>query len=212
MKKIVVILNFTKVLTLTFLFAACVSCGGNGGKGSSNGDDNASDSAKNSPGTAGTPEAITNIAVVQIDSVVQNYDMYHDMKAELEQKAKKMEAEFTSKASAFQRDVNDFQSNAEKGLITRSQAEETQQKLGRRQQELEETGNKMRQELAEEEGVMLRKINDALMKYIKKYNETRKFSLILNNAAVLYSVPSMDVTQEILKGVNEEYISTKTSK
>ncbi|MDR2563346.1 MAG: OmpH family outer membrane protein [Prevotellaceae bacterium] len=210
MKKLVVILNFTKILALTCIVAGSLSCGGNSGSNNSNEQSQTSDSLnKTQNGVANNPEAISNIAIIQVDSVVQNYDMYHDMKAEFEKKANKMQAEFSTKANAFQRDYADFQEKVEKGLMTRSQAEETDLKLRRRREDLEATGNKMQQELAEEEGVMLRKINDALMKYINKYNETKRYSLILNNAMVLYGVPSMDVTQEILKGINEEYIANK---
>ena len=212
MKKLVVIFNLTKILAITFIVAGSLSCGGNADSNGSNGQNKTLDSLNGTQAkTANTPDAIANIAIVQVDSVVQNYDMYHDMKAKFEQKAGKMQAEFTSKANALKRDYADFQEKYEKGLMTRSQAEETQQKLSRRQEDLEATGNKMQQELAEEESVMLRKINDALMKYINKYNETKRYSLILNNAMVLYGVSSMNVTQEILKGINEEYIANKAT-
>lgn len=204
--------NFTKILLLMFIAAGSLSCGENAGSQNANEQNKSADSLNpEQTKQINSPEAINNIAIVQVDSVVQNYDMYHDMKNEFEQKANKMQAEFSSKAKAFERDYADFQEKFEKGLMTRSQAEETQLKLRRRQEDLEATGNKMQQELAEEEGVMLRKINDALLKYINKYNETKKFALILNNATVLYGVPSMNVTQEILKGINEEYIAGKAS-
>lgn len=151
------------------------------------------------------------IAFVRADSVMLSYDMYHDMKAEFEQKAKKMEAEFSSKARTFQNEYADFQEKYQKGLMTRSEAEEKGQKLQRRQEDLESTGAKMRQDLAEEEAVMMRKINDAVMKYIEKYNEEKKFSLILNNATVLYGNPSMDITQDILIGLNKEYTASKAT-
>ena len=148
---------------------------------------------------------IAGIAFLKADSVIQNYDLYHDLEAEFEKMAKQKETEFSGKAKALQRDINDFQEKYEKGLMTRSTAEEQSQKLQRRQQDLETTGTKMREQLAEEQAVMLRKIQDALLKYIEKYNADKKYSLILNSSTILYGSSVMDITQDILKGLNEEY-------
>lgn len=167
-------------------------------------------------GQATTTDSIMvnkDIAYVQIDSLVSSYDMYHDLKSEYENEAKKKETEFVSKTRSFQRELEDYQEKATKGLITRSQAEQMEQGLQRRQQDLEVTGQKMRQELAEKEGVMMRQIYDAIMKYVTTFNETRNYSLILStsgNATVLYGHPSMNITGELIIGLNEEYIKNRS--
>jgi len=204
MKKIT---TFSKLLLLVTLLFTAVACNSGNGNANTN-QTNSSDGTKTTQTTQ-----ITNIAFVRVDSVIQNYDMYHELKAEFEQKAKKLEADFATKVRTLEQDMAKFNEEYEKMLITRSQAEERAQKLQLRQQELrDETGPMMRAELAEEENVMLRRINDALLKYIEKYNEDKQYSLILNSATILTGNPAMDITSDILKGLNEEYIAGKAKK
>lgn len=192
------ILNFMKAFAFVLLLSLGMSCNSNNG------------SSTETPKVDGSlPAGAVNIAYVQVDSVIKNYDMYHDKTAEFEKKAKAMEAEFSAKVQSFQKDAADFQEKVEKGLVTRSQGEELQVKLQRRQQDLETTRNKMTSDLGEQESVILRQIQDALLKYIDKYNQDKKYTLILNGATVLYGLPAMNITDDIVKGMNEEYIAGK---
>jgi Skp family chaperone for outer membrane proteins len=67
-------------------------------------------------------------------------------------------------------------------------------------------------ELSEEEGVMSRKVIDAIQVYVEKYNVDKKYALILNAATIIVGTPSMDITSEILNGLNQEYIANKVKK
>ena len=68
--------------------------------------------------------------------------------------------------------------------------------------------DKMMQELAEEEAVMMNKISDAIMQYVKKYNAEKKYSMIISTQGantVLIADPALNITDDLLKGLNEEY-------
>ena len=63
--------------------------------------------------------------------------------------------------------------------------------------------------------VMNNQIADAIKTYIQKYNEEKKFAMILTCQAgqpVLVADPSLDITNEVLAGLNAEYVKTKNSK
>lgn len=203
MKNVSVILNIVLVVAVAILFVLYFS--GNGKSGAAN--------TTNSQGDSTI--VIKDIAYVQVDSLVNKYDLYHDLRAEFEKNAKQMDAEFTAKGRSFQKELQDYREKAEKGLITRSQAEQIEQNLQRRQADLEKTGQEMQAKLAEQERVMMNQIIDNMMKYINKYNETKKYSLILNTSAVnttiLYGHPSMNITEDIIKGLNEEYIQNRSN-
>jgi outer membrane protein len=194
------------ILTAFVLIAACNS--------------GANNTANNTPAsdntTASSPQEktrITDIAYIRVDSLIQHYDMYHDFRTELEKKAKKLQSEFDSKVKAWQKDMTTFNEKVEKMLLTHSQQEEQGQQLQMRQKELMEvTAPKLREELMEEETVMNRSINDAIQKYVDRYNADRNYALILNGAVVLSGNKSMDITAEILKGLNQEYIANKATR
>ena len=99
-----------------------------------------------------------------------------------------------------------------KGLLTRSQAETQQQALLQREQDLRNLTGQKQMEMQEEEAVMLRRVMDAIQTYLNEYNETHNYALILSTSGsnpVIVGNPSLDITNDVLKGLNEEYIQSK---
>ena len=81
----------------------------------------------------GTAAPQGSIVYVQLDSLVNQYDMYNDLKSELESKVQAVQEDLTKKGRSFESAVKDFQTKIDKGLLTRSQAEEQQQRLVERE-------------------------------------------------------------------------------
>jgi outer membrane protein len=186
-------------LILTVAVAAIIcSCAANG---NTNGAQQANAESK-------TPAAQGGIVYIQLDSLVNQYDMYNDLKSELESKVQAVQEDLTKKGRSFESAVKDFQAKIDKGLLTRSQAEEQQQKLVEREQNLQGLSQQKQMELAEEEAVMMRRVMDAIQTYITKYNQDKGYALILS-VPVLAGDPSLNITQDILAGLNEEYIKSK---
>ena len=54
---------------------------------------------------------------------------------------------------------------------------------------------------------------DSIKTYVKKYNETHQYALILTTSTttqvVMEGNVSLDITQDVLAGLNEEYIKTR---
>ena len=186
-------------LILTVAVAAIIcSCAANG---NTNGAQQANAESK-------TPAAQGGIVYIQLDSLVNQYDMYNDLKSELESKVQAVQEDLTKKGRSFESAVKDFQAKIDKGLLTRSQAEEQQQKLVEREQNPQGLSQQKQMELAEEEAVMMRRVMDAIQTYITKYNQDKGYALILS-VPVLAGDPSLNITQDILAGLNEEYIKSK---
>ena len=175
--------------------------------------------ATGNTGTAQTAEAAQttaaqgSIVYIQLDSLVNQYDMFNDLRSELESKAQAIQDDLTKKGRSFESAAKDFQAKIEKGLLTRSQAEEQQQKLAERQQNLQNLSQQKQYELAEEEAVMSRKVMDAVHTYLKKCNEEKGYAMIITTSAATNTVivgnPALDITQDVLAGLNNEYIKSK---
>lgn len=151
-------------------------------------------------------------AWVNIDSLINNYDMYFDMQKELEESGRKSEAELTSKSRDFEREATDFQNKVQKGLVTRSEAERLQQTLAGKEQELYRFRDELRAKIAEEQQVKLRLIQVSITDFLVEYNKTKGYHVILSSTfggPLLYGHPSLDITQDVLKGLNEKYSSNK---
>lgn len=153
------------------------------------------------------------VVYIQIDSLINQYDMFNDLRSELESKATKIQNDLNKRSRAFENDAKDFEEKLNKGLLTRSQAESMQSSLLQRQQELQNYSQQKQLEMAEEENVMINKVMDAIKTYVKKYNETHQYALILTTSATTQVVMegnlTLDITQDILVGLNEEYIKNR---
>ena len=152
------------------------------------------------------------IVYVNIDSLVRGYDMYFDLQKEFEATAKKKDGDFSAKMRKFESDARDFQEKVEKGLVTRSQAQQLQEGLAARQQELQDLQQRLQMELAEEEAVMLRRIQSNIQSHVKEYNAEKGYGLILStsgSSVVLHGNPGLNITAEVLKGLNESYVKAK---
>ncbi|RPH34059.1 MAG: OmpH family outer membrane protein [Bacteroidales bacterium] len=154
-------------------------------------------------------------AWVNIDTLINNYDMYFDMQKVLEESGRKSEAELSTKSRDFEREAGDFQNKVQKGLVTRSQAEQLQQVLAGKEQELYRLRDELRARLAEEQQVKLRQIQQSINDYLVEYNKEKGYHIILSSTfggPLLYGHPALDITQEVMKGLNEKYISERKDK
>jgi len=164
----------------------------------------------------GEMAAAGDIVYVQIDSLVNQYDMFNDLKSELESKAQTIQSDLTKRSRAFENDVKDFQQKVQKGLITRSQAETQQQQLAMREQELQNYANQKQVEMQEEEQVLYRRVFDALNSYLIKMNQEKGFAMIISTSSatntILLGDSGLDITMMVVAGLNDEYIKTKAKR
>ena len=155
------------------------------------------------------------IVFFNIDKVVENYDMANDLRSVVETKVSGIQAEIDRRGNKLQKDVNDFQNKIEKGLLTRSVAEVQQQKLQQQQNDYQQYAMRKQQEMAEEQQVMLNQIMNAISEYVQAYNAEKQYALILATSGdilttpVVTGNPTLDITDEILAGLNAEYVKTK---
>lgn len=148
------------------------------------------------------------IAYVNLDSLLANYKMTEDKSAEIQEKASALEKQFNDKQKSFERRVKDFQNKAEKGLETRAKLAEIQQSLAVEEQNLLQTSEQLRLQLAEEQAVMNRQLLEAVQTYLVEYNKEHGYLYILANSFggnILLADPSLDITSEVLEGLNAAY-------
>ncbi|HOK61996.1 MAG: OmpH family outer membrane protein [Tenuifilum sp.] len=166
---------------------------------------------KGTEGNAVLTEQFT-AAWVNMDTLMNSYDMYFDMKKELEESGRKKEADLNAKSRSFEKEAYDFQDKVQKGLLTRSEAQQLQTNLAAKEQQLYQLRDEMRMQLAEEEQVKLRLIHNSIIEYLKEYNADKGYHLILSNTfggPLLYGNPANDITKEVLEGLNKKYAADK---
>lgn len=175
-------------------------------------------SSKESQDSGSEVGAIAEGSVVyfNLDRVMAEYDMANDLSAVVQSKAQSIQDEINRKGNKLQKEVNDFQNKIEKGLLTRSVAEVQGNKLQQQQNDFNYYAAQKQQEMAEEQQVMLNQIGDAIKSFIDSFNAKAGYAAIISTqgdilpAPVVAGDPSLDITDTIIAGLNEEYVKTKS--
>ena len=165
-------------------------------------------------------------AIVYIDMtrVMAEYDMANDLRAVVETKVSEIQAEITRRETNLANAVAKYQDKAQKGLMTRSVAEVEAEKLQKQEIEFTNYANQKNNEINEELLVMNNQINDAIATFVAKYNKEKQYAMILLSQGdanddgivtlgtpVLTADPSLDITNDVLAGLNAEYIASKNA-
>ena len=152
------------------------------------------------------------IVYVDLDRILTEYDMANDLRSVVETKVQNIQAEVNRRGKKLENDVIEFQNKIDKGLMTRSVAEVQGQKLQQQEAEFNNYAAQKQQEIQEEQVVMMNQLGDAIQTFLQKYNEQKQFAMILTNsggAPVITADAALDITDDVLAGLNEEYIKSK---
>lgn len=149
------------------------------------------------------------IAYVNVDSILINYGLAQEMNSSLESKQANLKAKLDKEVADFQKEAQVFQDKVQKGIyLTQQRAEEAQQKLMMRQQELQQLESDYSNQLAYEQQKMNTQLFDSISNYIKVINTPEKYQIILAHSVasnILYGSEELDITTQVLKGLNERY-------
>ena len=195
MKKIFA--NLSKVVGVLLIAATVISC------------------AKEQPKTSTSVTTSTNkseaIVYVNSDSLLNNYEYFKDVKNVFQEKSKKAQADLTAKGTAFQREVAQYQQNASN--LSADERNSTEQRLARKQQELAAFNQTAGNALANEEAVENEKLYNKVSEFLKGFAKTKGYKMVLTyskaNPTVLFADESLDVTKEVLAGLNDVYKKEK---
>ena len=158
------------------------------------------------------------IVYFNLDRVLNEYDLANDLRSVVESKAQGIQEEVNRRGNKLQNDVNSFQEKINKGLITRSVAEVQGQKLEQQRNDFNNFANQKNQEIAEEQQVMMNNIGDAIKTFLDKYASDNSYAMVIATQGDILPAPvaaadsSLDVTDDIIVKLNDEYVKTKSKK
>ena len=155
------------------------------------------------------------IVFFNMDKVMEGYDMANDLNSVFETKTSGIQAEIDRRGKKLEKDMTDFQNKVDKGLLTTSVAQAQYQKIQQQQQDYQQYVVRKQQEMGEEQQVMMNQIANAIAEYVEEYNAEHQYALILATAGPILSTPvvtgdpKLDITEDLLAGLNAAYIKTK---
>ena len=157
------------------------------------------------------------IVYFNLDRILDEYDMANDLRSVAETKINSINQEVNRRGTKLEKDTKAFQDKINKGLMTQSVAEVQYRKLQEQQASFQQYAAQKQQEIAEEQAVMMNQIADAIKTFVDEFNARKGYAMILTTqgdimpAPVVTADPSLDITDELLEGLNEAYVKSKAA-
>lgn len=152
------------------------------------------------------------LAYVEVDSLLTQYEFCIKEKAALEAKSKQYEAQINAKMSQFQKASVDFQQKVQSGAFTsQAQGEAAQQRLIRLQQEGAKLQQDVQQRMLKAQEKFNKTLRDSVQSFLKDYNREKHYDMIISKQGdnVLYANDKLDITKEIVDGLNKRFKNRK---
>lgn len=190
-----------KIGFATLIAVTVFSC--NQGTGTTN---KASDTSLIAPAS---PE----IVYINSDSLLENYEYFKEIRANLEAKAQKAQDDLQSRSLAFQREIADYQQKAP--TMSAAERQSTEERLARKQDELARHQQNASASFAQDEADENEKLYTKITQYLKEHAQKNGYKYVLTystaNPSVLYADSSLEITQEVLTALNEAYAKEKAN-
>lgn len=161
-------------------------------------------------GAGDTTAVDLKIAYINSDTVLKYYEYLKVNKQQLEAKTKKMDQDYRNRAMGLQSEIQAYQRNV--NSMTLGQVRATEEDLGKKQQNLQMYQQSLAQQLMEEEAKLNKELYDRVTAFLKKYGQERGLQVVLKYdpaSDVLFGGPGLDISQDVIKGLNDEYQAEK---
>lgn len=148
-------------------------------------------------------------AYVDTSVLMKEYTEANDIEAKYKAKAQEKGRQLEAEVNRFKKDAANFQSQAQAN--GQAWAQEEGAKLQKRQQQLEMAQQSLSQQLQQEGGTEMDSLITNVKREIKAYGKEKGYAYIFGSgepASVLYAEDKYNITNEIVKLLNDKYKSS----
>ncbi len=152
------------------------------------------------------------LAYIMEDSLMEHYQLFRQLSDQINKKQQDMEASYQSRATKLQSEIDNYKKMAPR--MAPRDAQNIEEQLMQKQQNLYQYQQSLSQEMMDEQ----QKINDQLYtkvaEFLKNYATQNGYQIVLNykrGSGMLYGVDMLDITDDVIKGLNEEYSREKNA-
>ena len=165
--------------------------------------DEFTDSDEENENSVEIPAGNLAIAYLNSDSLLSNYNYYDEVSEQLEVERVALQKEYTRRAEGLQKQIEDYQRTVTN--LTIAQARAVEEDLGKKQQNLLQYQETIRQQLMQKEASITRELYEKVSAYLKIYGEKNNLQLVLTYSAgsgLLYASDDLNITDQVIEGLN----------
>lgn len=151
---------------------------------------------------------VTKREIVYIDTVrlLNSYKGIEQAKAELEAKAKAYQGRLDTLQSEMSTLATDLNNRAAK--LTARERKLMEDLINSKQAQIEQYGGVIKTKIQEDNMALTGKVLTRVNEFVKRYGESKGYRIILatsQSGNIVYGTTEADITDQIIKGLNEEY-------
>ena len=155
------------------------------------------------------------IAYVDSDSLLAKYQYAIDLQEELNKYKEAQEKSYQQQMTKFQTDYQNYLKTGEN--MTLSQQQTTEAELKQRADKLATLEQELAAKVMQKQMDSNIELLNRIFAFVREYNaDNQQFDIILrktfNDSPSLYMNPAMDITDEIIEGLNNEYREVKAKR
>ncbi len=151
--------------------------------------------------TAGDAHA-TNIAVVDLESVLKNCDAMKDAQQKISKKQAGFQKEIDKKQEALEKESK--QISAKKGVLSDDAFNKEQEKFSKKVDDLKELVNSRQDALKKYSLDVITKVNDKIKEVVDEIKEEKKLDLIITAGSTIYYQDELNISEDVLKKLNKK--------
>ena len=147
-------------------------------------------------------------AYVDTNKLLEEYTGAKDIDAKYKAKSEEMGKQLQAEVAKFKTDAGNFQRDAQAN--GQAWAQKKGAELQKREQELTYAQQAMLQQLQQESGVEMDTLIKTMKKFLKDYGKEKGYDYIYGTgeaASILYAKDQYDITEEVIKLLNEQHKS-----
>ena len=189
-----------KALTFVMLLSV-VACSGSDEKANS-----AADSLQSNAEQAEAFTVSTNIRYIDLDSVMANYNLAVEISTAGQQAVNSLQQIQRQKESELQTLGNNIQQKAQSnGYLTQESYEADMRNFQNRQAQAQNYLMGEQQKVEQAMAQRQRQLQDSIHNFLVDYNASHHYDAILYKDAGVYFNPALDITKEVIEGLNDRY-------
>ena len=197
--------NLLRASAFAFAMSLCImlpACGGDAQK-----DAEKPAAAAKAPSKAGE---LPNYRYVDLDSVLSKYNLAKDYNEEILRMQTNMESEVKRHESSIQSFASSMQKKLQNnGYLSEESYNADQDKINNMQATAQRSVASLQNNFENAAMQAQKTVNDSIQAFIKDYNAKKGYDAILFKAATLYIDPALDITSEVVEGLNARYNKVK---
>ncbi|MCM1029945.1 MAG: OmpH family outer membrane protein [Oscillibacter sp.] len=149
------------------------------------------------------------IVYINTDTLLRNYTLSVELNEAFLKKQEERNTELNIKAKDLDRQAREFQRKLENnGFISAERAEAARQDLLEKNQKLQQLQQEMTEKMMKEQSELNKKLFESITNFLTEYNKEKGYEIVLSTVVagnVLYAADGFDITQDVVKGLNEQY-------